>query len=481
MTVRVRIAPSPTGDPHVGTAYIALVNYCFARKHGGQFILRIEDTDQSRCSESSKQAIFDSLKWLGLSYDEGPDVGGDRGPYVQSERVAAGIYQGHVDRLIAQGDAYRCFCTTERLAALREEQKAAKATFFGYDRHCRDLDPAESQRRADAGETFVVRMKAPLEGEFAYQDRLRKNPFTKQWAEIDDQVLLKSDGWPTYHLAAVVDDHEMGISHVIRAEEWLNSLPKHVWLNEKLGFTAPEYVHVGLLRNPDGSKISKRKNPTNILWYKQRGFVPAALCNFLATLGHSHPDELEKFDLDELIRIFDLDRLNVAGPVFDMQKLEHLQGLYFRELDDDAMVGEIHRCIDERIHDLLPLLRERMVYGGDLTHAASFFYTDHVSHSVADLVPKGWDAAQTKKALEGLRSVLNKAAKKGDLSWDSSWLETTIRGFGEAKEYKPKQLFMPLRVVASGRRESPPLFDTIALVGRLAFMQRLEDAILALR
>jgi glutamyl-tRNA synthetase len=480
MSVRVRIAPSPTGDPHVGTAYIALLNYCFARTQGGRFVLRIEDTDQSRCSERSKQAIFDSLQWLGLVYDEGPDVGGAHGPYVQSERVARGIYQRHAERLLAQGDAYRCFCSAERLAEVRARQVAEKSSFLGYDRCCRELDPAAAEARAAAGEAHVLRMKTPLEGSFSYQDRLRKAPFAKQWAEIDDQVLLKSDGWPTYHLAAVVDDHEMGITHVIRAEEWLNSLPKHIWLNQQLGFEPPEYVHVGLLRNPDGSKISKRKNPTNILWYKQRGYLPAALVNFLATLGHSHPDELEKFNLDELLRIFDLDRLNVAGPVFDLQKLDHLQGQYFRELDDAAMVGEIHRCIDERIGELLPLLRERMVFGGDLTHAAAFFYTDHVQHRSEDLVPKGWDAAQTKVALEGLRKVLTKAAKTGDLRWDTEWLERVIRGYGDEKGYKPKQLFMTLRVVATGRRESPPLFETIAVIGQLPFQHRLEAAIQAL-
>lgn len=481
MSVRVRIAPSPTGDPHVGTAYIALVNHCFARRHGGRFVLRIEDTDQSRSSDASRRAIVASLRWLGLDWDEGPEVGGEHGPYVQSERVAAGVYREPIERLVAQGDAYRCFCTGERLATLRAEQKAAKATFFGYDRRCRDLDPAESAARAAAGEPHVVRMKTPLEGTFSYRDRLRDKPFGKRWDELDDQVLCKSDGWPTYHLAAVVDDHAMRISHVIRAEEWLNSLPKHVWLNERLGYQAPEYVHVGLLRNPDGSKISKRKNPTDIFWYKRRGFLPSALVNFLATLGHSHPDGREQFDLDELVRVFDLDRLNVAGPVFDLTRLEHLQGQYFRQLDAAAMRAEIHRCLDERLDDLLPLLRERMVFGGDITYAASCFYTDHVTPRRDDLVPKSWDATACRQALEGLRASLNKAGKKGDLRWDAEWLEAHIRAYGEAREYQAKQLFMALRVVATGRRESPPLFDSIAQVGRLAFLRRLERAITLLK
>jgi glutamyl-tRNA synthetase len=258
MSVRVRIAPSPTGDPHVGTAYIGLINYAFAKKHGGKFILRIEDTDQSRCTPESAQAIYDSLRWLGLQYDEGPDVGGDRGPYVQSERVKLGIYQKYADQLVAQGDAYYCFCTARELDSMKARQRANNEPIM-YDRRHRGIELSEAKARIAAGEAYVIRMKAPIEGEFVYKDRLRKQPTVKAWKEIDDQVLLKSDGWPTYHLAAVVDDHLMGVTHVIRAEEWLNSLPKHIWLNEKLGFTAPEYVHVGLLRNADKSKISPKR------------------------------------------------------------------------------------------------------------------------------------------------------------------------------------------------------------------------------
>ncbi len=226
MSVRVRIAPSPTGDPHVGTAYIALINYCFAKHHGGSFILRIEDTDQSRCSEASAAAIRDSLLWLGLTYDEGPGAGGDRGPYVQSERVAAGFYRKYADQLVEQGDAYYCFCSARELEAMKARQRAAGEPIM-YDRRHRGITIGEARERAAKGEPYVIRLKVPLEGESVYKDRLRKQPVVKAWKEIDDQVLLKSDGWPTYHLAVVVDDHLMAITHVIRAEEWLNSLPKH--------------------------------------------------------------------------------------------------------------------------------------------------------------------------------------------------------------------------------------------------------------
>ena len=496
MSVRVRIAPSPTGDPHVGTAYIGLLNYCFAKHHGGKFILRIEDTDQSRCTEASAQAIYRSLKWLGLTYDEGPDVGGDRGPYVQSERVKLGLYRKYADQLIAQGDAYYCFCTGDELDAMRKRQAASGEPIM-YDRRHRGLDLAEARKRIDAGDPYVVRMKAPIEGEFVYKDRLRKQPTVKAWKEIDDQVLLKGDGWPTYHLAAVVDDHLMGVSHVIRAEEWLNSLPKHIWLNERLGFTAPEYVHVGLLRNADKSKISKRKNPTSLLWYERQGFLPEALLNFLATLGHSHPDGRDKFSLEELVSVFDLDRINVAGPVFDLAKLKHLQGLWFRELSPERMRAEVHRAVDARFDDLLPLFKERMANGGDFLAQAEPFYADTITHRAEDLLPKGVDKAQAKLLLEQLQLSFKQYAAGEHAVWDSQHLEEFLRKLmGERATppldatpeqlatcalWVPKTVFMLLRVGATGRKETPPLFDTLAQIGQTKVVERLGLAIQKLR
>ena len=264
-------------------------------------------------------------------------------------------------------------------------------------------------------------------------------------------MLLKADGWPTYHLAAVVDDHLMGISHVIRAEEWLNNLPKHVWLNERLGFTTPEYIHVGLLRNADKSKISKRKNPTNVLWYRQQGYLPAALLNFLHLLGHSHPDEREIFDLEEMVRIFDIDRLNVAGPVFDMQKLEHIQGVHLRALSDDDLKNAVHEAIDQRLDALLPLLRDRMTFGGDLTWLADFIFAPEVAPSASDLIPKGWDAAQAQAAITAVQKALKKAAKDRAFVWQAERIEAVIRAVAEAKQWKPRQFFMTLRVAMAGR------------------------------
>lgn len=497
MTVRVRIAPSPTGDPHVGTAYIGLLNYCFAKRHGGQFVLRIEDTDQTRCTEESAQNIYAAMKWLGLRYDEGPDVGGAKGPYVQSERVAQGIYRKYADQLIAQGDAYLCFATARELEAMKARQRANNEPIM-YDRRYRGYDPAEAKKRADAGEAYVVRMKTPLEGEFVYKDRLRKQPVVKGWKEIDDQVLLKSDGWPTYHLAAVVDDHLMAITHVIRAEEWLNSLPKHIWLNEKLGFTPPEYVHVGLLRNADKSKISKRKNPTSLKWYQAQGFLPEALLNFLALLGHSHPDGKEKFSLDEMNAFFDLDRVNVAGPVFDLAKLRHLQGLYFRELSPERAKQEVIRAVESRFDALFPLFAERMIAGGDFLAQAEPFYADAVTHHVEDLVPKGLDKAQAKELLEKLQQDLKGHMASDAAVWDAPSLEALIRGViaersqppaigatpeqtEAAKRWSNKTIFSLLRGAATGRKDSPPLFDTLAQIGQTKVNERLGQAIMKLK
>jgi len=472
MTVRVRIAPSPTGDPHVGTAYIGLINYCFAKKLGGKFVLRIEDTDQTRCTEASAQAIYGSLKWLGLNYDEGPDVGGDYGPYVQSERVKLGMYGQYAEQLVEQGDAYYCFCTARELEAMKARQRAAGEPIM-YDRRHRGIDLQEARARASAGEPFVIRLKVPLEGEHVYKDRLRKSPVVKAWKDIDDQVLMKSDGWPTYHLAAVVDDHLMAITHVIRAEEWLNSLPKHTLINQKLGFTAPEYIHVGLLRNADKSKISKRKNPTNLLWYRAQGYLPEALLNFLATLGHSHPDGRERFSLDELIAIFDIERINVAGPVFDLGKLKHLQGQWFRDLSTERIAQEVHTAIDARFTALLPLFRERMSFGADFIWQAEPFYAESVTPHLDDLVPKGWDKEQSRAGLEATQAMLKAYAATETPLWDAATLEKLVRDLLEAKQWQGKQLFMSLRVALTGKRESPPLFDTMANLGAMRCLERL--------
>ncbi|NBS11869.1 MAG: glutamate--tRNA ligase [Gammaproteobacteria bacterium] len=334
MTVRTRIAPSPTGDPHVGTAYIALFNLAFARAHGGQFILRIEDTDRERSTPESEIAILSALRWLGLEWDEGPDIGGPAGPYRQSERGA--LYASHAHALVESGHAFHCFCTAQTLDQMRAEQQAAGVNPH-YDGRCERLAAAEVSQRLAQGEPSVIRLSVPNEGECVLHDRLR-GEIRIPWSQVDRQVLLKSDGMPTYHLANVVDDHCMGITHVIRGEEWIPSAPKHQLLYRYFGWEMPELCHLPLLRNPDQSKLSKRKNPTSILFYRDQGYLPEALLNYLGRMGWSMPDERERFTLEDMIAAFTLDRVSLGGPIFDLDKLNWLNGEWLRHGLSDAEV-----------------------------------------------------------------------------------------------------------------------------------------------
>ncbi|MGL5521311.1 MAG: glutamate--tRNA ligase, partial [Cetobacterium sp.] len=327
--VRTRIAPSPTGDPHVGTAYIALFNLAFAYKNGGDFILRIEDTDQNRYTEGSEQMIFDALKWLGLDYAEGPDVGGPVGPYRQSERFH--LYGEYAHKLVEKGEAYYCFCTQDRLEKLRERQKAmGKAP--GYDGHCRSLSKEEIEAKLAAGEEYVIRLKMPYEGETIIKDRLRGDIVFEN-NKIDDQVLLKGDGFPTYHLANVVDDYLMNITHVIRAEEWIASTPKHIQLYKAFGWQEPEFIHMPLLRNSDRTKISKRKNPVSLNWYREEGYLKEGIVNFLGLMGYSFGENKEIFTLQEFKDNFDIDKVSLGGPVFDLVKLGWVNNQHMRMKD----------------------------------------------------------------------------------------------------------------------------------------------------
>lgn len=476
--VRTRIAPSPTGDPHVGTAYVALFNYAMARKHGGQFVLRIEDTDQARSNPASERMIFDALHWLGLAWDEGPDVGGAHGPYRQSERTE--IYRDHAYELIERGAAYRCFCTRERLELLRTEQREAKAQ-LGYDGHCRVLDAAEAARRAAAGEEHVIRLAMPTEGDIEVADLLR-GTVRFDAAQIDDQVLVKSDGFPTYHLANVVDDHLMGITHVIRAEEWLSSLPKHVQLYRAFGWEPPVFCHLPLLRNDDSSKISKRKNPVSLNHYRRAGYLPEAMLNYLALMGCSMPDEREMFSLDEFIAAFELQDVRLGGPVFDITKLTWLNGRYIRELDDAELLGRLRADLlsDDYLLQVLPLAHERIETLEEFFSYASFFFVGEVAYDEAarsKLVIKDRTAPQTAKVFR----LLLEQALDPILDWQAEAIEEALRIFGERHELTPKQLFMPVRVAVTGRAATPPLFDTMAVLGKEICRRRLRAAIEVLR
>src|SRR4030088_2280893 len=337
-SIRVRIAPSPTGDPHVGTAYVALCNVALARQRGGTFVLRIEDTDRGRYIENSEGQIFDLLHWLGLDWDEGPDRGGPVGAYRQSERLP--IYQKVAEKLVELGHAYLCWCTPERLEQMRAEQMKNKQP-TGYDRMCLNLTRAQRAALPGFDERPVVRMRVPDHDVPLSFDDLIRGPTNAPMP--DDQVLLKKDGYPTYHLAVVVDDHEMGITHVLRAEEWISSMPKQLLLYQFFGWQAPRFAHLPLLRNPDRSKISKRKNPAaRLLWFQEEGFLPEALVNFLALQGWSMPDGREIFTFDDIVAHFDVERFSPVGPVFDIDKLDWMNGKYIEALDDQEFLHRVH-------------------------------------------------------------------------------------------------------------------------------------------
>lgn len=472
MSVRVRIAPSPTGDPHVGTAYIALFNFCFARKNGGRFILRIEDTDRTRSTRESEEAILRALRWVGLSWDEGPDIGGAYGPYRQSER--AEIYREHADVLLLRGKAYRCFCTAERLAELREAQKREKKR-LGYDGLCRTIEAAESDRRATS-EPFVIRLAMPREGKTSFVDRLR-GPVEFDNAEIDDQVLLKSDGYPTYHLANVVDDRLMKITHVIRAEEWITSTPKHVALYQAFGWPEPEWIHMPLLRNPDKTKISKRKNPVSLDYYRDVGILPECLLNFLGLMGWSFGGDREKFTLAEMVENFSLDRVAPGGPVFDLEKLSWLNGNYIRDLPAYELVRRLRGWLlsDEHLMRVAGLVRERIRRLDEFVPATDFFFSGDLDHAriAKDLVPKG----KTAREVAAILSDLVEAYDDLRGQFGAATLETTTRAFADKRELATKELFMVLRLVSTGRAASPPLFETMEVLGKEIVRRRMRVAI----
>ncbi len=471
MTVRTRIAPSPTGDPHVGTAYVALFNRTFAHKHGGKFLLRIEDTDQARSSAASERAILDSLRWLGLDWDEGPDKGGPHGPYRQSERTE--IYREHCAQLIAKGAAYRCFCTKERLDALRAEQQKAKQAHQGYDRKCLGLAPDEVETRLAAGEAHTVRLKMP-EGQTSFRDVVRKKDIVFDNAGIDDQILLKADGFPTYHLANVVDDHLMEITHVIRGEEWINSTPKHVVLYEAFGWEKPVFAHLPLLRNKDKSKVSKRKNPVSLTWFRAAGYFPAALLNFLALMGWSLSGDEERFTVDEMREAFALDDLKPTGPVFDMVKLDALNGDYLRGLE--AQVFEDYLCDQLRAASayfapLLPHIQHRTVRAPDFLSQVAALLSHDLKYPGELLVPKKGSPDQVRKVLKHFVKQLKKARPASAADFES-FIKEQCEALGE----KTKDVFMILRVAVFGARQSLPLWESLEFIGKDAFAGRLKIA-----
>lgn len=471
--VRVRLAPSPTGDPHVGTAYAALFNFVLAKKMAGRFILRIEDTDRKRVVPGAEEAIIASLKWLGLSWDEGPEVGGPFAPYRQSERL--GLYQKCARELVKKGAAYYCFCTPQRLEKMRQEQKKAHLPPI-YDGTCRQLKIEEAKLKRAKGEPCVIRLKVPKEGETKFQDLVRGEVKFKN-VLIDDQILLKSDGYPTYHLGVVVDDHLMKISHVIRAEEWLPSTPKHLLLYQNFGWEIPQFAHLPILRNPDRTKISKRRHHTSLIWYRQQGYLPEALLNFLALMGWSHPQGLEIFSLSEMIKSFSFGRIVKSGPVFNLEKLDWLNGEYLRKKSLKELLALLKDWAEFstfkiRTHDkklltkILALIKDRMKKLGEFENLSDFFFLK--PDVDLNLLTTGKSPADTKvqiaATLEALKATL----------WQKEKIEERIRTVAQDLQTEPSHLFMTLRVALTGKTATPPLFETMEVLGQEETILRLE-------
>ncbi|RTI00164.1 glutamate--tRNA ligase [Thermus scotoductus] len=466
--VVTRIAPSPTGDPHVGTAYIALFNYVWARKNGGRFLVRIEDTDRTRYVPGAEERILAALKWLGISYDEGPDIGGPHAPYRQSERLP--LYQKHAEELLRRGWAYRAFETPEELERIRKEKG-------GYDGRARNIPPEEAEERARRGEPHVIRLKVPRPGTTEVKDELR-GLVVYDNQEIPDVVLLKSDGYPTYHLANVVDDHLMGVTDVIRAEEWLVSTPIHVLLYRAFGWEVPKFYHMPLLRNPDKTKISKRKSHTSLEWYRAEGFLPEALRNYLALMGFSMPDGREIFTLEELIEAFTWERVSLGGPVFDLEKLRWLNGKYIREvlsLEEVAervkpflQVAGLSWPSEAYLRRAVELMRPRFDTLKELPEKAPYLFSE--------------DYPFTEKALEKMREGLPVLREVEPLlraqeDWSEAALDALLRSFAQDRGLKLSQVAQPLRAALTGSLETPGLFEIMALLGKERVLARLARAL----
>jgi glutamyl-tRNA synthetase len=473
-TIRTRIAPSPTGDPHVGTAYIALFNLCFARQHGGQFILRIEDTDQVRSTRKSEDDILAALKWLQLDWDEGPDKGGPFGPYRQSERSA--IYSEHVQILLQKKHAFHCFCSSERLEEVRKQQMTDKHQ-PGYDGHCLLLTEADIREKIRADIPHVIRMKVPEEGTCVVHDMLRE-PVEIAWSQVDMQVLMKSDGLPTYHLANVVDDHLMHITHVIRGEEWINSAPKHLLLYRYFGWEAPVLCHMPLLRNADKSKLSKRKNPTSIGYYQRMGYLPEAVINYLGMMGWSMPDERELFSVQEMIDDFDLQRVSLGGPVFDTVKLDWLNGRYLREKTSDLEF--LQRYADwafhrEKLRDIVPLIKPRVEKFSEVASLAGFFLA-----GVPAITQESF--AHNKLAAEECARILQFIAWRMEelKEWHRDRIESALVELSEVMGFKIRDFLFPVFVAIAGTSVSVSVIDSMAILGLDITRARLRHAITVL-
>jgi len=472
MEVRTRIAPSPTGDPHVGTPYMALFNLIFARHHGGKFLLRIEDTDRTRSRPEYEESIFKSLQWLGIQWDEGPDIGGPYGPYRQSERTE--IYKEHVQKLLDEGKAYKCFATAAELKEMREIA-AKTGQRSGYDRRYRNLSPEEIEKRESEGQSYTIRLKVPLTGECEYED-LIKGRITCPWADVDDQILLKSDGFPTYHLANVVDDHLMKITHIIRGDEWISSTPKHVLLYDVFGWERPKIMHMPLLLGADGKKLSKRKNPTSVFYYKESGYLPEAFVNFLTLMGYSMPNDQEIYSLEEIIKNFSTDRVGVSGAFFDVKKLDWINQQYLiNSIPENDLWNKIQDWgfSDEKMKRLMPLIHTRIKTFGEFIELCDFLFVNHIPHSEELLCPKSNTPDVSAMMLQCMIWSMD-----AEENWGRDGFEKASREVAEAFGVNHKKVIMRLLFATiTGRHQGPPLFDSVDILGKDRTRARLLNAI----
>ncbi len=470
MSVRTRFAPSPTGYLHVGGLRTALYAYLFAKQNNGTFILRIEDTDQSRKVEGATEKLIEALRWAGLDFDEGPGKDGNHGPYIQSQRLK--IYHEHAKQLLNAGKAYHCFCTAERLEQLRTNGASM------YDRHCRNIPLDEAMKRVEAGEPNVVRMKIPDDGELQFHDEVRGD-VTFAFNTIDDQVILKTDGFPTYHLAVVVDDHTMGISHVIRGEEWLPSSPKHILLYQYFGWEIPKFAHLPLLLNADKSKLSKRQGDVAVEDYRTKGYLKEALVNFVAFLGWNPGGEREIFSLDDLVREFSVERVGKAGAVFNVEKLNWMNQQHIKIQSDADLLSLVKPLIEEKgwksfsdeyLMHVIGLMKERVVVVNDFVNSCNYFYEDPISYD---------DTSRTKNWKPESSAQIVRLAEKFKLmeAFDATSIESALRATAEEFQVGAGKLIHPLRLALSGVSHGPSLFHMAEVLGKKIVLRRISAAI----
>jgi len=472
--IRTRFAPSPTGFLHVGGLRTALYAYLVAKKQGGTFILRIEDTDQNRLTPGAVENMIKTLQWAGIDFDEGPGKGGPYGPYIQSERLE--LYKKHAQQLVDAGHAYHCFCSPERLDRVRAQQVANKLP-PAYDRHCRNLSPEEVAQKIQEQPEHVIRMKIPVAGDLTFNDLIR-GPVTFGYKVLDDQVLMKSDGFPTYHLAVVVDDHYMQTSHVIRGEEWLSSTPKHLLLYQYFGWKAPLFAHLPLMLNPDRSKLSKRQGDVAAEDYWKKGYLPEALINFIAFLGWNPGDEREIFSLDELKQEFSLERVGKAGAIFNIEKLDWLNHYYIQHLPTQELLARLKPLLHEKgwtnkseefLLAAVNLFKERMTTLPDFVSAGSYFFDAPTEYDQTVWV-KNWtpDTARHLLTLEKLFEQLK--------PFDAAQLEQTLRDYATQKNLKTSVLMSPLRLAITGVGKGPSVFHTMEVLGKEESCARIRTA-----